>query len=109
MWKRGGKKRSRMLDDDVVSLGFAPRFKEGLRLGGCLPIHHTSCGPGFDTLRCLPSPPLRLRGSCHACVLAALLPVFSPSLSKDGPLGSLWARSGAPLFFPPRPDATLRS
>lgn len=34
-------------DDDIV----APRFKEGPRHGGRLLIHHTSRGPGFDTLR----------------------------------------------------------
>lgn len=72
------KSRVGPLEDDIVLPPFAARFKEGVRLGGCLLIHHTSRRPGFDTVRCLPA----RRRACHASVPAALFPsVFSLSLS----------------------------
>lgn len=41
---------------DVASPGLAPRFKEGLGLCRRLLIHHTSRGPGSDTLQRLLPP-----------------------------------------------------
>lgn len=68
-------------DGDVVSLGLAPRFREGLCLCQRLLIHHTSCGPGSDTLQCLPNPPPSLRSalSCMCAHLSrhSLIPVFT--------------------------------
>lgn len=72
-------------DSDGVSLEFAPRFREDLCLCQCLLIHHTSCGPGSDTLQRLPNP---LTNSCSAlscmcahCSWPSLIPVFTLFLS----------------------------
>lgn len=65
--------------DSDVSLEFAPRFREDLCLCQCLLIHHTSCGPGSDTLQRWIHAQL-----CHACVLTVpglLLSLFSLSFS----------------------------
>jgi len=54
---------------DIVSLGLAPRFREDLCLCQCVLIHHTSCGPGSDTLQC-PRDPLLNSFSALSCVFA---------------------------------------
>lgn len=68
-------------DGDVVSPGFAPRFKEGPRLRRRLLIHHTSRSPGSDTLQCLAAE-IASSPFMHAWPLFLfLLSVFSPSFS----------------------------
>lgn len=113
MSKRGKKKERRPPDDDIVSLQFAPRFKEGLRLGGCLLIHHTPVALDLTHSNVSPARRRVCARSCHACVPPLL---FSLSLSERisglsaalGPRGQTF-RSGAPFFSPPRPrsDAPL--
>lgn len=92
-------------DSDGVSLEFAPRFREDLCLCQCLLIHHTSCGPGSDTLQRLPNP---LTNSCSAlscmcahCSWPSLIPVFTLFLSPSECQGyqHCLGQDGQTLFY----------
>lgn len=114
MSKRGKKKERRPPDDDIVSLQFAPRFKEGLRLGGCLLIHHTPVALDLTHSNISPARRRVCARSCHACVPPLL---FSPSLSlseyqaSQQPSGRADKRFAAVLLSSPLhgPEATLLS
>lgn len=69
-------------DGDVVSLGFAPRFREGLCLCWRLLIHHTSHGPGIRHTPVSPqhAAEFALSPVMHVCPLFPLFsyPCFHP-------------------------------
>ena len=81
-------------DGDVVSPGFAPRFKEGPRLRRRLLIHHTSRSPGSDTLQRLAAE-VASSPFMHAWPLfLPLLSVFSPSLPLGVNVSAITRASG---------------
>lgn len=92
-------------DSDGVSLEFAPRFREDLCLCQCLLIHHTSCGPGSDTLQRLPNPLTNLCSAlscmCAHCSWPSLIPVFTLFLSLSECQGyqHCLGQDGQTLFY----------
>lgn len=73
-------------EDDSVSLWCALWFREGLCLCLCPLIHLTFCGPGFDTLHCLPN----LQPSFHSVLWCMCTHIFGHSLPLLSLLFSLW-------------------
>lgn len=93
-------------DGDVVLLGFAPDSGRASVSAWHLLIHHTSRGPGSDTLQCLPRPAAKFALSpvMHACSPLPLFsyPCFHPlflSLSECQGYQRCLGQDGQTLFY----------